>query len=82
MECNGQCKCTLFEGVCVESPPFSPLYTGHQDSVTCTGFSHDGKYVATGDMGGGVRVWSVGERQPACVFETTDIEVCAHIWST
>lgn len=43
--------------------------------MTCTGFSHDGKYIATGDMGGGVRVWSVGERQPVCVLETTDIEV-------
>ena len=62
--------------MCVESPPFSLFYTGHQDSVTCIGFSHDGKYVATGDMGGGVRVWSVGERQPVCVFDTTDIEVC------
>ena len=48
---------------------------GHKDSVTCTGFSHDGKYVATGDMGGGVRVWSVEERQPVCVFESSDIEV-------
>ena len=48
---------------------------GHKDSVTCTGFSHDGKYAATGDMGGGVRVWSVEERQPVCVLESSDIEV-------
>ena len=45
--------------------------------MTCTGFSHDGKYAATGDMGGGVRVWSVEERQPVCVFESSDIEVSA-----
>ena len=47
----------------------------HKDSVTCTGFSHDGKYVVTGDMGGGVRVWGVEERQPVCTFEASDIEV-------
>ena len=43
--------------------------------MTCTGFSYDGKYVATGDMSGGVRVWKVAERQPVCVFESSDIEV-------
>ena len=43
--------------------------------MICTGFSHDGKYVVTGDMGGGVRVWGVEERQPVCTFEASDIEV-------
>ena len=46
--------------------------------MTCTGFSHDGRYVATGDMGGGVKVWDVEERQHVCVFEATDIEVCPY----
>ena len=49
--------------------------TGHQDSVTCTEFSHDGRYLATGDMGGGVRVWGVEDRQPVCAFDTSDLEV-------
>ena len=65
MALGSPCACTT--DLC---PP-----TGHRDSVTCTGFSHDGKYVATGDMSGGVRVWSVEERQPVCAFDTSDIEV-------
>ena len=48
---------------------------GHKDSVTCTGFSGDGKYLATGDMGGRVRVWGVEDRQPVCSFEASDLEV-------
>lgn len=51
------------------------MFVGHSDSVTCTGFSHDGKYLATGDMAGGVRVWSVEDRQPVCAFESSDLEV-------
>lgn len=59
-------------------PHMSVCTADHQDSVTCTGFSHDGRYVATGDMGGGVKVWDVEERQHVCVFEATDIEVCPY----
>lgn len=31
--------------------------TGHTDSVTSTGFSADGEFIATGGMDGRVRVW-------------------------
>jgi ribosome assembly protein SQT1 len=31
--------------------------TGHTDSVTAVGFSHDGEMVSTGGMDGRVRVW-------------------------
>lgn len=51
------------------------ILTGHKDSVTCTGFSSDGKYAATADMGGGVRVWRVEGGELVCSFETSDIEV-------
>ena len=50
-------------------------HTGHKDSVTCTGFSHDGKYVATADMGGLVQVWTFSTGKLACSFETSDLEV-------
>ena len=47
----------------------------HKDSVTCTGFSHDGKYVATADMGGLVQVWLTSSGEKVWSFETGDIEV-------
>lgn len=43
--------------------------------MTCTGFSHDGKYVATADMGGLVQVWVVATGKRAWSFETNEIEV-------
>ena len=49
--------------------------SGHKDSVTCTGFSHDGKYVATADMGGLVQVWLTSSGEKVWSFETSDIEV-------
>ena len=49
--------------------------SGHKDSVTCTGFSHDGKYVATADMGGLVQVWLTSSGEKVWSFETADIEV-------
>jgi len=49
---------------------------GHKDSVTCTGFSHDGKYVATADMAGLVQVWKVTNGQCVWTYECTDLEVC------
>ena len=51
------------------------LFSGHTDSVTCTGFSHDGKYLATADMGGGVQVWEVSTGERTWAAETGDIEV-------
>ena len=47
----------------------------HRDSVTCTGFSHDGKYVATADMGGLVQVWLTSSGERVWSFETGDVEV-------
>ena len=65
--------------------------SGHKDSVTCTGFSHDGKYMATADMGGLVQVWLTSSREKVWSFETGDIEVntlskssmrnlCIYVW--
>ena len=49
---------------------------GHKDSVTCTGFSHDSKYVATADMGGLIQVWASTNGELVWSFETGgDIEV-------
>ena len=44
--------------------------------MTCTEFSHDGKYVATADMGGLLQVWMVPAGKRVWSFETGDIEVC------
>ncbi|KAJ4442043.1 hypothetical protein ANN_11909 [Periplaneta americana] len=43
--------------------------TGHKDSVTCVQFSHDGTYVATGDMSGVVKVWKISSKSQ--VWETS-----------
>ena len=49
---------------------------GHKDSVTCTGFSHDGKYVATADMLGLVQVWKVMSGECVWTYEcSADLEV-------
>ncbi|PFX28860.1 Angio-associated migratory cell protein [Stylophora pistillata] len=47
---------------------------GHKDSVTCTAFSHDGKFVATGDMSGFIIVWDVVTKKEVWNFEATDLE--------
>ena len=54
------------------------MCSGHKDSVTCTQFSHDGKYVATADMGGLVQVWLATTGELVWSFETDDIEVCIY----
>ena len=51
------------------------LSPGHKDSVSCTGFSSDGKYVATADMGGLIQVWAVADGKRVWSFETGDLEV-------
>ncbi len=56
-----------------------PVLSGHKDSVSCTGFSADGRYVATGDMGGLVQVWGVADGEKVWSFETGDLEVSG--WS-
>ena len=43
--------------------------------MTCSGFSHDGKYVATADMSGLVQVWLTSSGERVWSFETGDIEV-------
>ena len=49
--------------------------SGHKDSVTCTGFSHDGVYVATADLSGLIKVWKVETKEEIWSFECSDIEV-------
>ena len=51
------------------------LFEGHKDSVTCVGFSHDSKYVATGDMSGVLQVWNVGTQSKVWDDELDDLEV-------
>ncbi|KAL4225059.1 hypothetical protein ACF0H5_015753 [Mactra antiquata] len=48
--------------------------TGHKDSVTCAGFSHDGVYVATADLSGLVLVWKVETKSQVFAFECSDAE--------
>ncbi|XP_031557021.1 angio-associated migratory cell protein-like [Actinia tenebrosa] len=43
---------------------------GHKDSVTCTAFSHDSKFVCTGDMSGVIKVWDTQSGQEVWNFET------------
>lgn len=51
-------------------------FKGHKDSVTCTGFSHDSKFVSTGDMSGMIRVWELQTGQEVWNFECGgDLEV-------
>ncbi|XP_028909392.1 angio-associated migratory cell protein [Ornithorhynchus anatinus] len=48
--------------------------TGHKDSVTCAGFSHDSTLVATGDMSGLLKVWRVETKEEVWSFEVGDLE--------
>lgn len=70
---------SMYECLVAAIMPHS-LHTDHKDSVTCTEFSHDGKYLATADMGGLVQVWSVSNWQLVCTFETSDLEVGNGVW--
>lgn len=47
---------------------------GHKDSVTCTGFSYDGKYVCTADIGGLVQVRGIPTGELIWSTEVGDIE--------
>uniref|UniRef100_A0A8C9EM09 Angio associated migratory cell protein n=1 Tax=Pavo cristatus TaxID=9049 RepID=A0A8C9EM09_PAVCR len=49
--------------------------SGHKDSVTCAGFSHDSVFVATGDMSGLIKVWRVDTKEEVWSFEVGDLEV-------
>ncbi|XP_015265513.1 PREDICTED: angio-associated migratory cell protein [Gekko japonicus] len=48
--------------------------SGHKDSVTCAGFSHDSTFVATGDMSGLIKVWRVDTKEEIWSFEVGDLE--------
>ncbi|XP_019409890.1 PREDICTED: angio-associated migratory cell protein [Crocodylus porosus] len=48
--------------------------SGHKDSVTCAGFSHDSVFVATGDMSGLIKVWRVDTKAEVWSFEVGDLE--------
>ncbi|KAL5006127.1 hypothetical protein ScPMuIL_017285 [Solemya velum] len=48
--------------------------SGHKDSVAHVGFSHDGKYVATGDLSGVIRVWETETHAEVWTYECSDIE--------
>uniref|UniRef100_A0ABI7YYG2 Angio associated migratory cell protein n=1 Tax=Felis catus TaxID=9685 RepID=A0ABI7YYG2_FELCA len=50
------------------------LHSGHKDSVTCAGFSHDSSLVATGDMSGLLKVWQVDTKEEVWSFEAGDLE--------
>lgn len=46
---------------------------GHKDSVTCMEFSHDGTFLATGDMSGYIQVWKISTASKIWEFETGDL---------
>lgn len=48
--------------------------TGHKDSVTCGTFNRDATMVATGDMSGVIKVWSIEKKEQVWSFETSDLE--------
>lgn len=49
--------------------------SGHKDSVTCAGFCHDSKLVASGDMNGLIKVWKIETKEEIWSFEVGDLEV-------
>ena len=55
---------------------FNQSIKGHKDSVTYAEFSYDSKYVATADMSGLIKVWSLDSGDEVWSFETSDLEVC------
>ncbi|XP_072762785.1 angio-associated migratory cell protein [Anoplolepis gracilipes] len=52
--------------------------TGHKDSVIFTGFNYNDTYLATGDMGGTIKLWQISNK--ACVWETTVGEITSMKW--
>jgi len=48
---------------------------GHKESVNCVGFSCDSSMVATGDMNGLIKVWSVETGKEIWSEEATELEV-------
>ncbi|CAL1543520.1 unnamed protein product [Lymnaea stagnalis] len=48
--------------------------TGHTDTVSSVGFSHDGTMVATADMKGLIKVWKVDSGKEIWSFDVTEVE--------
>lgn len=48
--------------------------TGHKDSVTEVVFNHNDQYIATGDMGGLIQVWSTKDKNLVWCFEGDEVE--------
>lgn len=48
----------------------SLIYKGHNDITTVAAMSPNGYYVASGDVTGKIRVWSVDHEQHSCKLET------------
>lgn len=63
----------------IEQSLISLVSAGHKDSVTCAVFSHDSSLVATGDMGGLIKVWKVENKEEIWSFEVGDLEVRASV---
>ncbi|XP_076458648.1 angio-associated migratory cell protein-like [Babylonia areolata] len=43
--------------------------TGHKNSVTCVGFSHDAMYVASADLDGLIKVWKCSTKKEVWSYE-------------
>ena len=55
--------------------------TDHKDSVIFAGFSHDDRYLATGDMGGFIQVRNTSDRAVIWDYSMNDITVNLRIHS-
>lgn len=49
---------------------FMMAFAGHEDSITCGGFTGDGKFVVTGSLDSAVRVWSPSSGQTLVRVQT------------
>lgn len=57
------------------------VFSGHKDSVIAVDFSHDSKYLCTGDMSGLIKVWSLTELNEVWSFEVSELEVRKPLYS-
>jgi len=53
--------------------------TGHKDSVIFSGFNYNDMYLATGDMGGIIKLWQISNK--ACVWETALDDITVSVLS-
>ncbi|ESO06117.1 hypothetical protein HELRODRAFT_64166, partial [Helobdella robusta] len=47
---------------------------GHTESVVCVAFSHDSKYLATGDLNGMVKAWEMKTGKEVWFFEVAEVQ--------